>query len=58
MSIFEHERTPAEVILYALYLYFIELSFRNTSKAVQPLEEKGRKKPCCYMELGRDLIPR
>jgi hypothetical protein len=55
MSIFEHERTPAEVILYALYLYFIELSFRNTSKAVQPFEEKGRKKPCCYMELGTEI---
>jgi hypothetical protein len=55
MSIFEHERTPAEVILYELYLYFIELSFRNTSKAIQPFEEKGRKKACCYMELGTEI---
>jgi hypothetical protein len=42
MIIFERERTSAEVILYALYLYFLGLSFRNTSKAIQPFEEKGR----------------
>src|SRR5215211_3262695 len=42
MIVFERERTSAEVILYALYLYFLGLSFRNTSKAIQPFEEKGR----------------
>ncbi len=43
MSLFERERTSAEVILYALYLYFLGLSFRNTSKAIQPFEkERGR----------------
>jgi putative transposase len=43
MSILERERTYAEVIMYALYLYFLGLSFRDTSKAIQPLfEEKGR----------------
>jgi putative transposase len=42
MSIFERERTSEEVIMYALYLYFLGLSFRNTSKAIQPFEEKGR----------------
>jgi putative transposase len=41
MIIFERERTSAEVILYT-YLYFLGLSFRNTSKAIQPFEEKGR----------------
>ena len=30
--------------MYALYLYFLGLSFRNTSKAIQPLfEENGRR---------------
>lgn len=42
MIIVERERTSAEVILYALYLYFLGLSFRNTSKAIQPFEVKGR----------------
>jgi putative transposase len=43
MSILERERTSPEVIMYALYLYFLGLSFRDTSKAIQPLfEEKGR----------------
>ena len=41
MSLFERERTSAETILYALYLYFLGLSFRNTSKAIQLLG-KGR----------------
>jgi putative transposase len=42
MIIFERERTSAEVILYALCLYFLGLSFRNTSKAIQPFDVKGR----------------
>jgi putative transposase len=37
MRIIERERTSAEVVLYALYLYFLGLSFRSTSKAIQPL---------------------
>ena len=40
MSIFERERTSAKMILYALYLYFLRLSFRNTSKTIQPFGEK------------------
>jgi hypothetical protein len=43
MSIFERERTSAEVILYALYLYFPGLSFRSTSKAIQPFGAEGRR---------------
>ena len=39
MILIERERTPTEVILYALYLYFLGLSFRSTSKAIQPFEE-------------------
>jgi putative transposase len=43
MSLFERERTSAETILFALYLYFLGLSFRNTSKAIQLLgRERGR----------------
>jgi hypothetical protein len=43
MSIFERERTCAEVIRYALYLYFPGLRFRGTSKAIQPFGEEGRR---------------
>ena len=44
MIILERGRTSAEVIMYALYLYFLGLSFRNTSKAIQPLfEDKGKR---------------
>jgi putative transposase len=42
MSIFERERTSTEVVMYALYLYFLGLSFRNTSRAIQPFGEEGR----------------
>jgi|SRR5918995_1200326 putative transposase len=37
---FERERTSAELVMYALYLYFLGLSFRNTSKALEPFREK------------------
>src|SRR5689334_10065951 len=40
--IIERERTSTEVILYALYLYFLGLSFRSTSKAIQPFGKEGR----------------
>ena len=43
MRVIERERTSAEVILYALYLYFLGLSFRSTSKAIQPFGEEGRR---------------
>src|ERR1051326_7116259 len=42
MFIVERERTSTEVIMYALYLYFLGLSFRNTSKAIRPFEVEGR----------------
>ena len=42
MRIIERERTSAEVILYALYLYFLGLSFRSTSKAIQAFGGEGR----------------
>jgi putative transposase len=37
--IIERERTSAELVMYALYLYFLGLSFRSTSKAIQLFEE-------------------
>ena len=44
MFAFERERTSTEVIMYALYLYFLGLSFRRTSKAIQPLFEEQEKR--------------
>jgi putative transposase len=41
MSLFERERTSAETIFYVLYLYFLGLSFRNTSKAIQLFGKEG-----------------
>jgi putative transposase len=59
MSIFERERTSAEVILYALYLYFLGLSFRNTSKAIQPFgEEEGGKSHVAVWKWVQRFNPR
>jgi hypothetical protein len=55
MSIFERERTSTEVVMYALYLYILGLSFRNTSKAIQPFGEEGRSHICCHMEMGSEV---
>ena len=40
MNMFERERTSVGLVMYALYLYFLGLSFRNKSKALEPFEEK------------------
>ena len=40
MLAFQRKRTSAGLILYALYLYFLGLSFRNTAKALDLLIEK------------------
>jgi putative transposase len=40
MSLVERERTSTELVMYVLYLYFLGLSFRNTSKALEPFREK------------------
>ena len=39
MRIIERQRTSEEIILYALYLYFLGLSLRSTAKAIQSFEE-------------------
>ena len=41
MSISYRNRTSKFCIMYALYLYFLGLSFRNTSKAIEPFEERS-----------------
>jgi putative transposase len=38
---FERERTSTELVMYALYLYFLGLSFRNTSRAIEPFEKRS-----------------
>ena len=38
---FERERTKPYVIRYALYLYFLGLSLRSTSKALEPFVERS-----------------
>ena len=59
MRVIERERTSPEVILYALYLYFLGLSLRSTSKAIQPFGEEGRKEEVMsrFGNGSRDLTP-
>lgn len=41
MVMFERERTSTEVVAYALYLYFLGLSFRNTARAIEPFADRS-----------------
>jgi hypothetical protein len=41
MHIFKRNRTSAKYVYYGLYLYFLGLSFRNTSKALSPFVERS-----------------
>jgi transposase-like protein len=38
---FKRDRTRPYIIRYALYLYFLGLSLRNTSKALEPFIERS-----------------
>jgi putative transposase len=38
---FERKRTDPHVVLYALYLYFLGLSFRDVSHALEPFERRS-----------------
>lgn len=38
---FERNRTRPFLIRYALYLYYLGLSLRNTSKALEPLVDRS-----------------
>ena len=40
MSWFQRERTPFEAVLYGLYLYFLGLSFRCVSNALDPFVKR------------------
>ena len=39
---FERNRTSSFIVLYSLYLYFLGLSLRNTSKALEPFKDEKR----------------
>jgi putative transposase len=41
MLLFRRERTKPPVILYALYLYFLGLSFRDVSRALEPFGKRS-----------------
>jgi hypothetical protein len=38
---FEHNRTRSFLIRYALYLYYLGLSLRSTSKALEPFVNRS-----------------
>lgn len=40
MLAIQRKRTSTELIMYALYSYFLGLSFRSTAKALDPFVEK------------------
>ena len=39
---FERNRTPTVIVMYSLYLYFLGLSLRNTSKALTIFKDDKR----------------
>ena len=39
---FERNRTPTVIVIYSLYLYFLGLSLRNTSKALIIFKDEKR----------------
>ncbi|MGZ5501421.1 MAG: hypothetical protein ACXWEW_09770, partial [Nitrososphaeraceae archaeon] len=39
---FERNRTSTVIVMYSLYLYFLGLSLRNTSKALVIFRDKKR----------------
>ena len=39
---FERNRTSTVVVMYSLYLYFLGLSLRNTSKAIMIFRDEKR----------------
>jgi putative transposase len=41
MLLFQRKRTDPHVVLYALYLYFLGLSFRGASRALEPFGERS-----------------
>ena len=37
----KRERTSNEIVMYGLYLYFLGLSFRNVSRAIEPFVQRS-----------------
>jgi putative transposase len=42
IRLFERNRTFAFIVMYSLYLYFLGLSLRNTSNALEPFKDQKR----------------
>ncbi|MDR4512312.1 MAG: DDE-type integrase/transposase/recombinase [Nitrososphaeraceae archaeon] len=42
IRLFERNRTSTCIVMYSLYLYFLGLSLRNTSKALEPFKDQNR----------------
>jgi hypothetical protein len=40
--LFERNRTSPIIVMYSLYLSFLGLSLRNTSKALEPFNDQQR----------------
>ena len=55
IRLFERNRTFTFIVMYSLYLYFLGLSLRNTSNALEPLRIK--KEAMFLSGIGyRDLV--
>src|SRR5574339_1179462 len=37
----KRDRTSSQIIMYGLYLYFLGLSFRNVSRAIEPFIQRS-----------------
>ena len=42
IRLFERNRTFTFIVMYSLYLYFLGLSLRNTSNALEPFKDQKR----------------
>ena len=42
VRLFERNRTLTFIVMYSLYLYFLGLSLRNTSNALEPFKDQKR----------------
>jgi putative transposase len=42
IRLFERNRTSTIIVMYSLYLYFLGLSLRNTSNALEPFKDQQR----------------
>jgi len=54
---FERNRTSAVIVMYSLYLYFLGLSLRNTSKALVIFRDVNKRSYVLYGTGIKDLDP-